>query len=79
MQVDPIKPTLKAPGTNRLKLEYDEQLSDFAFKFNLRCYKLVVLERAQAQRFVQGLDTFLKSQQSRLKAGAYTRSLLSST
>jgi hypothetical protein len=38
VQVDLIKPTLKAPGTKRLKLEYDGLLSDFAFKFNLRCY-----------------------------------------
>ena len=36
MQVDPINPTLKAPGTKRLKLTCDETLSIFAFKFNLR-------------------------------------------
>ena len=35
MQVDPIKPTLTAPGTKRLKLKYDELDSIFAFKFNL--------------------------------------------
>ena len=40
MQVDPIKPTLKAPGTERLRLECDEPLSNFAFKFNLRRYRL---------------------------------------
>ena len=38
MQVGPIEPTLKAPGTKRLKLGYDEPLPTFAFKFNLRCY-----------------------------------------
>ena len=38
VQVDPIKPTLKAPGTTRLKLQYDGPLSKFAFKFNLRQY-----------------------------------------
>ena len=38
MQVDPIKPTLKAPGTKRLKLRYDGPLSNVAFKFNLRRY-----------------------------------------
>ena len=38
VQVDPVKPTLKAPGTKRLKLEYDEVLSSFAFKSNLRRY-----------------------------------------
>ena len=36
VQVDPMKPTLKPPGTKRLKLKYDELLSNFAFKFNLR-------------------------------------------
>ena len=35
-QVDPIKPTLKAPGTQGLKLKYDEVVSNLAFKFNLR-------------------------------------------
>ena len=33
-----MKPTLKAPGTKRLKLKYDNLLSSFAFKFNLRRY-----------------------------------------
>ena len=38
VQVDPIKPMLKAPATKRLKLEYDELLSNVAFKSNLRHY-----------------------------------------
>ena len=38
MQVDPIKPKLKAPRIKRLKLQYDEPLSKIAFKFNLRHY-----------------------------------------
>jgi len=41
VQVDPVKPTLKAPGTKRLKPKYDEPLSKFAFKFNLRRYNEV--------------------------------------
>ena len=40
MQVDPINPTFKAPGTMRSKLEHGELLSRFAFKFNLRRYNL---------------------------------------
>jgi len=36
VQVDPIKLTLKVPGTKRLKLKCDGPLSNFAFKFNLR-------------------------------------------
>ena len=38
VQVDPIKPALKAPGTMRLELIYDGPLSNFAFNFNLRRY-----------------------------------------
>ena len=42
MQVDPIKPTLKAPGIKLLKLEHEKLLSNLAFKFNLRRYGKVV-------------------------------------
>jgi hypothetical protein len=38
VQIDPIKRTLKAPGTERLKLTYDKVLSSFAFEFNMRRY-----------------------------------------
>ena len=38
VQVYPIKPMLKAPGTKRLKLKCDEMPSNIAFKFNLRRY-----------------------------------------
>ena len=38
VQVDPIKPTLKAPGIKRLKLKHDKPLSNVAFKFNLHRY-----------------------------------------
>ena len=46
MQIDPIKPALTAPGTKRLKLKYDEPLSNFAFNFNLRRY----IKATQASR-----------------------------
>jgi len=36
VQVEPMKFMLKAPGTSRLKLKYDEPPSNFAFNFNLR-------------------------------------------
>jgi len=42
VQVDPIKPNLKAPGTKRLILKYDGLLSNFAFKFDLRRYTAAV-------------------------------------
>jgi hypothetical protein len=38
VQVDPIKPKLKPPGTKRLKLNCDALLSTSAFKLNLRRY-----------------------------------------
>jgi len=41
VQVDPIKPTLKAPGPERLKLKHEELLSKFGFKINLRRYIVV--------------------------------------
>ena len=38
MQVDPVNPTLKAPGSMRWTLKYDVLLSNFAFNFHLRRY-----------------------------------------
>jgi len=38
VQVEPIKPTMKAPGTKHLNVQYDKLLSNFAFKFSLRRY-----------------------------------------
>ena len=35
-----MKPVLKAPGSMLLKLIYDEPLSTYAFKFNLRRYNM---------------------------------------
>ena len=39
VQVDPMKPKLTPPGTQRLKLMCDMLLSTSAFKFNLRRYR----------------------------------------
>jgi len=66
VQVDPIKPKLKASGTKRLILNYDEPLSNFAFKFSLRRHNLEYL-----QLLYDAIDT--------PAAGAYTRPLFSST
>ena len=38
MQVDPMNPMLKSPGTKHLKLNCDRPLSTSAFKFDLRRY-----------------------------------------
>ena len=67
MQVDPIKPTLKAPGLNLLKLNYNEPPSNFAFKFKVHHY-------SEVWAFDLDANTW-----SRLQAGAYTRPLFSST
>jgi len=48
VQVDPIKPTLRAPGTQHLKPKCDKLLSNSAFEFNLRRYNQVkTLEEAR--------------------------------
>ena len=41
MQVEPMTSKLKAPGTKRLKLKYDNLLSSFAFNIELRLYTMV--------------------------------------
>ena len=55
VQVDPMRPTLKAPGTERLKLQYEKPLSNFPFKFNLRRYR--VGRRAAQRRVLAGAYT----------------------
>jgi hypothetical protein len=70
VHVDPLKPKLRPPGTKSLKPEYDGLLSNFGFKFNLRRYIPAGLGRRQPLAVLSG-PTFA--------AGAYTRSLQSST
>ena len=38
VQVEPMKPVLKAPGSKHLKLNHNNLLTRFAFNFNLRRY-----------------------------------------
>ena len=47
VQVDPMKPRMKPPGTERLKSEHDGLLSNFGFKFKLRRYSVLVRDAAQ--------------------------------
>ena len=87
MQVDPIKPMLKAPGSELLKLNSDEPLSTLAFKFNLRCYaeedtsrSLLTSNFASESLTSPSSETFGEDDvPDAPMAGAYTRSLLSST
>jgi hypothetical protein len=48
------KPVLKAPMPQRLKLQYDEVLSNFAFNFNLRRYNVAGCARREARRGAGG-------------------------
>jgi len=50
VQVDPIKSTLKPPGTQHLKAKYDKLLSNFAFKFNMRPYTKAAAAKAAAAK-----------------------------
>jgi len=51
VQLDPIKPTLKALGIKRLKRKYHTPLSSFAFKFNLRRCTMVPEQTAWRESF----------------------------
>ena len=90
MQVDPIKPTLKSPGTMCLKLKHGKLLSSFAFNVNLRRYnagyhtaRYMFPVGYRAVRRVAGgmpaLAEALADAALEAPAGAYTRPLLSST
>ncbi len=53
MQADPLKPKLKPPGTNRLKLMCDIPVSHSAFKFNLRRYTKAKKRKAKLDKEAQ--------------------------
>jgi hypothetical protein len=48
LQVDPVKPTLKAPGSERLKVKSDVLLSNVAFNFNSHRYTAADHSRRRA-------------------------------
>ena len=86
--MDPIKSMLKAPGTKRLKLEYDYLLSSSAFKCNLRRYNKAVapkLELPGRRRHLLNVYARLEAlvpdnlAANWFQAGAYTRPLFSTT
>ena len=57
MQVDPTQPTLKPPGTMRLKLVCDVPPFTFAFKCNLRRYtKLADIAKHRVDELVSRVE-----------------------
>jgi len=56
VQLDPIKPKLKAPRFKRLKLRYDYLLLSFAYKFNLRRYNMGAARAKQVSEFPTAFD-----------------------
>ena len=79
MQVDPIKPTLTAPGTERLKLKYYKLLSGFAFNLNLRRYIEVLKWLRENGSPWDEWTCAWAADGGQLKVGAYTRPLFGST
>ena len=67
---------MKAPGTKRLKLQYDEPPSNFAFKFNLRRYnKAGAATAAKAYRVI-GDELFREERYPEVRPGVYHSALL---
>jgi hypothetical protein len=66
--VDPMEPTLKAPGSKRLKLERKKMLSNFVFDSNLRRYNQVYNASSLRTECLAQLDQVAKVQSS--KAGS---------
>jgi hypothetical protein len=77
VQVDPVKPTLKAPGSKRLKLKHDEPLSNFAFKISLRRYTKVgeTGERGSEVCVIQGRPDVVANAAARVHELLASRSL----
>ena len=69
MQVDPIKPMLKPPGTERLKLKFEELLQVLVSKS--ACAATPRETPVESEEY--------KARNATLKAGAYTRPRFSST
>jgi hypothetical protein len=80
VQVDPIKRTLKAPGNKLLKVKHGNRFR-FCFQVQLAPLQLGIRARAEADMAadrVRWTDELERMRQE-LAAGAYSRSLFSST
>jgi hypothetical protein len=69
-----MKPTLKAPGCKRLKLESDDSLSIFAFNSNLRRYNEAFPLKAGSIPAGFPPEHASAVEGASVAAGAYTRS-----
>ena len=67
MQVDPVNPKLKPPGTKHLKVKCNTLLSTFAFKFDSRRYNKVLKMEIRA-RFA-GLEKLGATMEARAGEG----------
>ena len=84
--LDPIKPVLIAPGTKRLKLYYDEPLSNFDLDFNLRRYSMGTAAAASISMMRRNMNRHQPMGKARRAvcawrtwdAGPYTPSLFTS-
>ena len=77
VQLEPMKPTLKAPGSKRLKLTHEKLLSYIAFKFNLRRYTLLSIQQLYRISTMYWDDKYgTETVSQEVLAGAYTRPLL---
>jgi hypothetical protein len=74
VQVDPIKPTLKAPGIQPLKLKYVKLLSNVAFKFNLRRFIMADAQGREVRRLQS--STALAAARWQVNAWRATRDVL---
>jgi hypothetical protein len=70
---------LKAPGANRLKLNFDYPLSIIAFKFNLRRHSWDTSAAAADVEWGHAEVGNLRRAMEWTKAGAYTRPLSGSS
>jgi hypothetical protein len=60
-----MKPVLKPRGSNRLYLQCDELVSDFAFKFNLRRYTMADKLRRYTDMRRDKLRRYTEAEQAR--------------
>ena len=74
MQVDPMRPTLKAPGSKRLKPEHEKLLSNFALNVNLRCYREA---QSRNKHFMDEIEFFVTDVMATIALNGFVLTMLS--